>query len=93
MSRGKKVFFSGLVLMGLSSFLAAANPAGAQAVSSGPVAGAANIAPGPVEEVKVEVGDKHRDDHHVHERPAVEAAPPAEQLQPAALGERQQPRS
>ena len=54
MSRGKKVFFSGLVLMGLSSFLAAANPAGAQAVSSGPVAGADNIAPGPVEEVNVE---------------------------------------
>lgn len=40
--------------MGLSSFLMAANPAGAQAVSSGPVAGADNIAPDSVEEVSVE---------------------------------------
>jgi hypothetical protein len=54
MLRGKKVFFSSLVLMGLSPFLVAANPAEAQAVSSGPVAGADNIAPGPVEEVSVE---------------------------------------
>ena len=54
MLRGKKVFFSSLVLMGLSPFLMAANPAEAQAVSSGPVAGADNIAPGPVEEVSVE---------------------------------------
>ena len=54
MLRGKKVFFSSLVLMGLSPFLMAANPAEAQAVSSGLVAGADNIAPGPVEEVSVE---------------------------------------
>jgi len=54
MLRGKKVFSSSLILMGLSSFLMAANPAGAQAVSSGPVAGADNIAPDSVEEVSVE---------------------------------------
>ena len=54
MLKGKKVFFSSLIFMGLSSFLVAANPAGAQAVSSGPVAGADNIAPGPVGEVSVE---------------------------------------
>ena len=54
MSKGKKVFFSSLIFMGLSSFLVVANPAGAQAVSSGPVAGADNIAPGPVGEVSVE---------------------------------------
>jgi len=54
MLRGKKVFSSSLILMGLSSFLMAANSAGAQAVSSGPVAGADNIAPDSVEEVSVE---------------------------------------
>jgi len=55
MSRGKKVFFSGLALLGLGSFLAYANPAeAAMTVSSAPAAGVDNIAPGPVSAVAVE---------------------------------------
>ncbi len=55
MSRGKKVFFSGLALLGLSSFFAYANPAeAAMTVSSAPAAGVDNIAPGSVSAVAVE---------------------------------------
>ena len=35
---------------------------------------------GPVEKVEIKVRNKDRDDHHVHERPSVEAAHPCEQL-------------
>jgi len=54
MSRGKKVFFSGLALLGLSSFLVYASPADAAiTVSSGTAAGVDNLAPGPVGTVTV----------------------------------------
>ncbi|MEC8645674.1 MAG: choice-of-anchor D domain-containing protein [Candidatus Latescibacterota bacterium] len=56
MSRGKKVFFSGLVLMGLGSFLMHASPVEAHdhLVTSDAVAGEDNLAPHPVGEVSVE---------------------------------------
>jgi len=56
MSRGKKVFFSGLVLMGLGSFLMHAAPVEAHdhLVTSDAVAGEDNLAPHPVGEVSVE---------------------------------------
>jgi hypothetical protein len=55
MSRGKKVFFSGLALLGLSSFLVYAGPADAAiTVSSSAVAGVDNLAPGSVGAVTVE---------------------------------------
>jgi hypothetical protein len=54
MSRGKKVFFSGLALLGLSSFLVYASPADAAiTVSSGTAAGVDNLAPGPVGTITV----------------------------------------
>lgn len=54
MSRGKKVFFSGLALLGLSSFLVYASPATAAiTVSSGTAAGVDNLAPGPVGTITV----------------------------------------
>ncbi len=54
MSRGKKVFFSGLALLGLSSFLVYTSPAEAAiTVSSGTAAGVDNLAPGPVGTVTV----------------------------------------
>ena len=54
MSRGKKVFFSGLALLGLSSFLVYTSPAEAAiTVSSGTAAGVDNLAPGPVGAVTV----------------------------------------
>jgi hypothetical protein len=54
MSRGKKVFFSGLALLGLSSFLVYASPAdAAMTVSSGTAAGVDNLAPGPVGTITV----------------------------------------
>ena len=54
MSRGKKVFFSGLALLGLSSFLVYTSPAEAAiTVSSGTAAGVDSLAPGPVGTVTV----------------------------------------
>ncbi len=54
MSRGKKVIFSGLALLGLSSFLVCAQPANAAiTTSSTTAAGVDNLAPGPVGEVVV----------------------------------------
>lgn len=54
MSRGKKVLFSGLALLGLSSFLVYTSPAEAAiTVSSGTAAGVDNLAPGPVGAITV----------------------------------------
>ena len=55
MSRGKKVVFSGIALLGICSFFAYASPVSAQTVSSTAAAGVDNIAPGAVGSVSVEV--------------------------------------
>jgi hypothetical protein len=55
MSRGKKVVFSGIALLGVCSIFAYASPVSAQTVSSTAVAGVDNIAPDAVGSVSVEV--------------------------------------
>ena len=55
MSRGKKVVFSGIALLGICSIFAYASPVSAQTVSSTAAAGVDNIAPDAVGSVSVEV--------------------------------------